>query len=160
MEGTLRKSGRDMPPLEEKPFRSDEESDDTGPVHIDMGSPRVRPHVAAAKGKTGALTKDDFTTSFLVAWRPSPTPPPHWVELLRQAPFGTQTIRARDLHWDGRSFSVEVSNESDIEAFGVEMPDWVAFANEEFERREHTPAREALAEAQRRAQAVEDRLRR
>jgi hypothetical protein len=148
-------------PLEEKPFRSEEESaDDAVPVHIIMGSPRVRPHVVPATGRTGPLTKADFTTSFLVAWEPSPTPPAHWVELLRQAPFGTQTIRARDLHWNGRSFSVEVLNESDIEAYGVEMPDWVAFANEEFERREHTPAQEALAEAQRRAQEVESRLRR
>ena len=150
-----------MSSLDEKPFRSEQEPEgEAVPVHVVMGSPRVRPHVVPAPGKTGPLTKADFTTSFLVAWEPSPTPPAHWVELLRQAPFGSQTIRARDLHWNGRSFSVEVANESDIEAFGVEMPDWVAFANEEFERREHTPAREALAEAQRRAQAVESRLRR
>ena len=150
-----------MSSLDEKPFRSEEESaGDAVPVHVIMGSPRVRPHVVPVKGKTGPLTKADFTTSFLVAWEPSPTPPAHWVELLRQAPFGTQTIRARDLHWNGRSFSVEVLNEDDIEAYGVEMPDWVAFANEEFERREHTPAQEALVEAMRRAQAVESRLRR
>ena len=40
------------------------------------------------------------------------------------------------------------------------MPDWVAFANAEFGRREHTPAEEVLAEAQKRAQALESRLRR
>jgi hypothetical protein len=125
-----------------------------------MGHPRVRPHVVPAAGKTGELAKHDFVTSFLVAWEPSPTPPAHWVELLRESPFGTQSIRARDLHWDGRSFSVERLKESDIEAFGVEMPDWVAFANAEFGRREHTPAEEALAEARKRAEALENRLRR
>jgi hypothetical protein len=61
---------------------------------------------------------------------------------------------------NGRSFSIELSNESDIEAFCVEMPEWVAFANVEFGRRQHTPAEEALAEAKKRAQELEDRLRR
>lgn len=150
-----------MHSFDEKPFRSDQESDrEPEEVSIRMGDPRVRPHVVPAAGKTGELTKHDFVTSFLVAWQPSPTPPAHWIELLREAPFGTQAIRARDLHWDGRSFSVELLKESDIEAFGVEMPDWVAFANAEFGRREHTPAEEALAEAQKRAEALENRLRR
>lgn len=63
-------------------------------------------------------------------------------------------------HWNGRSFSIELLDESDIEAFSIEMPDWVAFANIEFARREHTPAREALAEAQKRANALESRLQR
>jgi hypothetical protein len=88
-------------------------------------------------------------------------PPAHWVELLRQAPFGTQSVRSRDLHWDGHLFSIELVNESDIEAFAVEMPDWVAFANTEFGRRRltaGTPAEEALAEAARRAAALEKRL--
>ena len=57
-------------------------------------------------------------------------------------------------------FSIELPNESDIEAFDLEMPDWVAFANAEFGRREHTPAEEALAEAQKRAMTLESRLRR
>jgi len=148
-----------MPPLDEKPFRSEKESaQEPAEVFIRMGHPRVRPHVVPAD-KTGALTKQDFVTSFLVAWQPSPTPPANWIELLREAPFGTQAIRARDLHWDGRSFSIELLKESDIEAFGAEMPDWVAFANAEFGRREHTPAQEALAEAQKRAEALENRLR-
>jgi len=150
-----------MPPFDEKPFRSEEESATEPPeVNIRMGDPRVRPHVVPVSGKTGELTKHDFVTSFLVAWQPSPTPPAHWIELLREAPFGTQAIRARDLHWDGRSLSIELLKESDIEAFGVEMPDWVAFANAEFGRRKHTPAEEALAEAQKRADALESRLRR
>jgi hypothetical protein len=150
-----------MPPFEEKPFRSEKEAaKEPAEVHIHMGQARVRPHVVPVAGATGELTKQDFVTSFLVAWQPSPTPPAHWIELLRQAPFGTQTVRARNLHWDGRSFSIELLNESEIEAFGVEMPDWVAFANAEFGRREHTPAEEALAEAQKRAEALESRLRR
>ena len=150
-----------MASFDEKPFRSEEESaGEPAEVHIRMGQPRVRPHVVPAAGKTGALTKHDFVTSFLVAWEPSPTPPAHWIQLLREAPFGTLAIRARDLHWNGRSFSIELPNESDIEAFDVEMPDWVAFANAEFGRREHTPAEEALAEAQKRAMVLESRLRR
>jgi hypothetical protein len=150
-----------MPPFEEKPFRSDAESDkEPTEVFVRMGHPRVRPHVVPFAGKTGELTKHDFVTSFLIAWQPSPTPPAHWVELLKKAPFGTQTIRARDLHWDGHIFSIERVNESDVEAFAVEMPDWVAFANAEYGRGGHSPAEEALAEAQRRAESLEQRLRR
>ncbi|HKC23303.1 MAG TPA: hypothetical protein VKF32_01105 [Thermoanaerobaculia bacterium] len=129
-------------------------------VHIRMSLPRVRPHVVPFAGRTGDLTKADFVTSFLAAWEPTPTPPAHWVELLREAPFGSQTIRARDLHWDGRYFSIERVSESDIEAFSVEMSDWVAFANTMFGRREHTPAEQALEDAQRRAKELQDRLRR
>lgn len=150
-----------MHSFDERPFRSDQEPDrEPQEVHIRMGDPRVRPHVIAPSSKTGELKKHDFVTSFLVAWQPSPTPPAHWIELLREAPFGTQRVRARDLHWNGRSLSIELLNESDIEAFSVEMPDWVAFANAEFGRREHTPAEEALADAQKRAQELENRLRR
>jgi hypothetical protein len=144
-------------PIDEKPFRSDAEPAD---MQVHLGHLRVRPHIVPAPGKTGKLTKQDFVTSFLVAWQPSPTPPAHWIELLREAPFGTQAIRARDLHWDGHFLTIELANESDIEAFSVEMPDWVAFANAEFGRRDHTPAQEALAEAQKRAEALENRLRR
>jgi hypothetical protein len=150
-----------MPPLDEKPFRSEKESArEPTEVFIRMSHPRVRPHVVPFAGKTGDLTKNDFVTSFLVAWQPSPTPPAHWIELLRNAPFGTQAIRARNLHWDGSSFSIELVNEPDIEAFVVEMPEWVAFANAEFGRRVHTPAEEALEAAQRRAEALENRFRR
>jgi hypothetical protein len=147
--------------MEEKPFRSEQELSAGEPtdVFVRMGHPRVRPHVVPVSSKTGPLTKQDFVTSFLVAWEPSPTPPAHWVELLREAPFGTQHVRARDLHWNGRSFSIELSDESDIEAYNVEMPEWVAFANVEFGRRKHTPAEEALADAQKRARELEERLR-
>ena len=148
-------------PLDEKPFRSENESaSEPTEVFIRVGHPKVRPHVVPAAGKTGDLTKHDFVTSFLVAWQPVPTPPAHWIELLREAPFGTQAIRSRNLHWNGHFLSIELLNESDIEAFSVEMPDWVAFANAEFGRRDHTPAEEALAEAQKRAEALESRLRR
>ena len=149
-----------MPPFEEKPFRSPAESGkEPSEIFVRIGHPRVRPHVVPLAGKTGELTKHDFVTSFLVAWQPSPTPPAHWVELLKKAPFGTQSIRARDLHWDGHVFSIELLSESDIEAFAVEMPDWVAFANAEFGRGGHSPAEEALAEAQKRSEALEQRLR-
>ena len=143
--------------LDEKPFRTDQEPAD---VQIRMGPPHVRAHVVPAAGTAGERTKKDFVTSFLVAWQPVPTPPAHWIELLREAPFGTQAIRARDLHWNGHFLSIELFNEPDIEAFSVEMPDWLAFANAEFARREHTPAEEALAEAKKRAEALESRLRR
>jgi hypothetical protein len=143
--------------IDEKPFRTDVEPAD---IEVRLLHPHVRPHVAPVLGKTGELTKHDFVTSFHVTWRPVPSPPAHWIELLREAPFGTQAIRARDLHWDGHFLSIELLNESDIEAFSVEMPDWVAFANAEFGRRDHTPAEEALGEAQKRAEALESRLRR
>jgi len=148
-----------MPPLDEKPFQSADEQEPSR-VHIRMGFPRVLPHVVPTAANPSGLTKADFVTSFLVAWQPLPTPPPHWIELLRQAPFGSQTIRARDLHWDGRYFSIELLNEADIEAFSAEMPDWVEFANTEFGRGGHTPADEALAEAKKRAEELETRLRR
>jgi hypothetical protein len=136
--------GITVSPIDQKPFRSEEEPGEPE-ANIRMALPRVRANVVPAASKTGDLTKDDFVTSFLVSWRPVSTPPAHLVELLRDAPFGTRSIRARDLHWDGRFLSIELLSESDIEAFSVEMPDWVAFANAEFGRREHTPAEEALA---------------
>jgi len=149
-----------MSPYEDKPFRSDSEAAEPSEVHIRMAHPRVHPHVAPISGASGDAGDTPFVTSFCVAWEPSPIPPPHWIELLRKAPFGTQTIRARDLHWDGRAFSIELVNEADIEAFAVEMPDWVEFANAEFGRREHTAAEQALLEAKKRAEALEKRLRR
>jgi hypothetical protein len=147
-----------MSPLEEKPFRSEAEEREPAEIHVRIGHPRVRPHVVVQSGREGHAP-EDFVTSFLVAWQPSPTPPAHWIELLRQAPFGTQSIRSSALHWDGHVLSIELVNEADIEAYAVEMPNWVAFANAEFGRRVHTPAEEALAAAQRRAEALENRLR-
>jgi len=146
-----------MPPYDERPFRSDADEKETAEVHVRIGHPRIRPHVVAAAGAEGAAPA--YVTSFLVAWQPSPTPPAHWIELLRQAPFGTRVVRAGALHWDGHVLSIELVNETDIEAYAVEMPGWVEFANAEFGRRVHTPAEEALAAAQRRAEALENRLR-
>jgi hypothetical protein len=149
-----------MPPLDEKPFRSETETDEPSEAFIRMSHPRIRPHVSPAAGKEGSLMPSDYVTSFLVAWQAVPTPPAHWVELLRGAPFGSQRIRARDLRWDGEYFSIELLDEAEIEAFSVEMPEWVAFANAEFGRRKHGPAEEALTAARKRAEALENRLRR
>jgi len=150
--------------LDEKPFRSENESEG-GPaeIHIRMGHPRVRPHVVPIQREEPAPkepTKGAFVTSFLVCWQPSPVPPASWVQLLREAPFGSQGVRARGLHWDGSVFSIELMTEAEIEAFAVEMPDWVDFANAEYGRRPrgHTPAEEALSDAERRAHALEARL--
>ena len=41
----------------------------------------------------------------------------------KTGPLTKDDFVTRDLHWDGRSFSIELFNESDIEAFGVEMPE-------------------------------------
>src|SRR6266542_6927868 len=138
----------------------DECTDQTMALTVRVGAPRVRPHVVPIAGKTGRLTKDDLVTSFLVVWQPSPPPPPLWVRFLQEAPFGTQTIRARDLHWDGKFLSIELLNESDIEAFAVEMSEWVDYANSELSQCEKSPAALALKEAQKRALEIENRLRR
>jgi hypothetical protein len=147
---------------EDLPFHDDEENpwDHAVPVNIRIGPPRVRPHVVPIAGKVTPLSKDDFVTSFLVVWQPSPSPPAHWVELLRAAPFGTQAVRARELHWNGKHLSIELVNEADVEAFFLEMPHWVEYANAEFLRGEHGPAVDALQEARRRARELENRLRR
>src|SRR4029453_16120612 len=95
--------------MEERPFRSEQESaPELTDVSIRMGQPRVRPHVVPVSSQTGPLTKQDFVTSFLVAWEPSPTPPAHWIELLREAPFGTQAIRASPLPWAGPTFWIQL----------------------------------------------------
>jgi hypothetical protein len=151
-----------MTSYEDKAFRSEKEAArEPAEVFIRMGHPQVRAIVAPLSGTSGELTRGDFVTSFCVSWQPNPTPPASWVELLRKSPFGTQTVRARDLRWDGHYFKVELIHESDIEEFAAEMPDWVAFANAEYGRRSrHTPAEEVLAEAAKRAAALENRLRR
>lgn len=58
------------------------------------------------------------------------------------------------------AFRSERLSESEIEAFDVEMADWVAFVNTMFGQREHTSAEEALAKARKRANELESRLRR
>jgi hypothetical protein len=110
--------------------------------------------------KTGRLTKDDLVTSFLVVWQPLPPPPPLWIRFLREAPFGTQLVRAQDLHWDGKFLSIELLAEPDIEAYAAEMSQWVDYANSELSQCERSPAALAFKEAQRRALEIENRLRR
>lgn len=145
------------------PFRSEKEEDAWDhrvPVHIRVGPPRVNPHVVPQAGKSGTLTKGDFVVSFLVVWQPSPSPPPHWIKVLREAPFGSALVHARDLHWDGRHLSIELVSEEDVEAFALEMPDWVDYANTEYTRGEHLPFVDALEEARLRARELEKRLQR
>ncbi len=148
---------------EDKPFRSETECDAWDrrvPVHIRVGAASVHPHVVPIAGRPAPLTRDDFVTSFLVVWRPVPPPPPHWVKLVREAPFGAGTVHARDLHWDGKHLSIELVHEADVESFALEMPGWVEYANAEYTRSEHSPACDALEDAQRRARDLENRLRR
>lgn len=127
---------------------------------IHVGSPRVRAQVVPARRPLGRRAADRFLTSFIVVWQPSPVPPPQWIELLRAAPFGSEKVRARDLHWDGKFLSVELIGDPEIEAFAVKMPEWEEFANTELARRANTPAVATLREAQRRAREIEERLRR
>ena len=101
-----------------------------------------------------------FVTSFLVVWQPSPPPPPLWVRFLREAPFGTQLVRAQDLHWDGKYLSIELLDEKDIEAYVSQMVQWVEYANSELAHCPMSPAALALKAAQKRAEAIENRLRR
>lgn len=135
-------------------------TDETAAITVRVLAPRVRPHVVPVSGKSGQLTKEDLVTSFLVVWQPSPLPPPLWIRFLQEAPFGTQLVRASDLHWDGKYLSVELVNESDIDAFAAEMSQWVDYANTELSQCEKSPAALAFKAAQRRALEIENRLRR
>ena len=151
------KSGRSARPTRAR----DECTDDVVPVNIRVGPPRVRPHVVPVAGKSAAgLDAGDLLTSFLVVWQPSPPPPPLWVRFLREAPFGTQLVRAQDLHWDGKYLSIELLDEKDIEAYVSQMVQWVEYANSELAHCPMSPAALALKAAQKRAEAIENRLRR
>jgi hypothetical protein len=140
--------------------RSSDRGESAPVARYRVGSPRVRPNVVLASKKTGRRATDDFATTFIVVWQPTPLPPSHWIQLLREAPFGSGKVRARELRWDGKFLSVELMNESDIEAFVVTMPEWVDYANSECGRAENSPAARALKEARRRALEIEERLRR
>lgn len=148
-----------QPTRPSRPLASDECTDETVAVTVRMGTPRVRPHVVPTAGKSGKLTKDDIVTSFIVVWQPSPPPPPLWIRFLQEAPFGTQLVRAQDLHWDGKFLSIALVNEPDIEAYAVEMAGWVDYANSQLAQCERSPAALALKEAERRALEIENRLR-
>ena|SRR5438105_314262 len=143
-----------------RPRVRDECTDSTVAVTVRVGPPRVRPHVVPIAGRQAPLTKEDLVTSFLVVWQPSPPPPPLWIRFLQEAPFGTQLVRAKDLHWDGKYLSIELLHESDVEAYAVEMSSWVEYANSELSHCEKSPAALALKEAQKRALEIENRLRR
>ena len=147
-----------LPPR--RPRAMDECTDDLVAVNVRVGYPRVRPHVVPMIGKTAPLGKDDLVTSFIVVWQPSPPPPPLWIRFLKEAPFGSGLVRASDLHWDGKFLSIEVLKESEIEAYAAEMSQWVDYANTELAHCDKSPAALALKDAQRRALAIENRLRR
>ena len=146
----------------ESPRRSrarDECSADIPAMTIRVGHPHVRPHIVPRSNNAGLAAKD-LITSFIVVWQPIPTPPPLWIRFLKEAPFGTQLVRAQDLHWDGKFLSIELLEESGIEAYAAEMSQWVDYANSELSQCEKSPAALAFKEAQRRASEIETRLRR
>ena len=129
------------------------------PIPVRVGSPRVRPHVVPVSGKTGTGAQNDFVTSFILVWQPTPKPPSLWIRALLEAPFGTQLVRASDLRWDGKFLSVELMNESDIDAFAAQMSEWVDYANVQMFQGERTPSSVVLKAARRRALEIENRLR-
>ena len=137
-----------------------EACDDTLAVAVRVGSPRVHPHVVPMDGKTGRLAKEDLVTSFIVVWQPNPPPPPLWVKFLKEAPFGTQLVRAHDLQWNGKYLSIELVNEADIDGYAAEIHNWVEYANAALLRCERSPAALAHKEAEKRAAEIEERLRR
>ncbi len=132
---------------------------DAPAITIRVGHPRVRPQIVS-KSDTDGLTREDLITSFIVVWQPVPTPPPLWIRFLKEAPFGTQLVRAHDLHWDGKFLSIELLEESAIEAYAAEMSQWVDYANSEYSHCEKSPAALAFKEAQKRAEALEKRFQR
>jgi hypothetical protein len=147
---------------EGRPSRSrarDECAVDTPAITVRVGHPRIRPHVVPISNTAG-LAREDLITSFIVVWNAVPTPPPLWIRFLKEAPFGTQHVRAQALHWDGKFLSIELLEESAIEAYAAEMSQWVDYANSELSHCEKSPAALAFKEAQERALEIENRLRR
>lgn len=135
---------------------------DTSPaaIRVHLGSPHVRAQVNPAERPTGRRSTDHFVTSFNVVWQPAPVPPSQWVDLLRAAPFGSGTVRASNLHWDGKYLSIELTSEAEIEAYAVQIPEWEDYANTAYARLMNPPAAQVVREAQRRAREIEERLRR
>ncbi len=134
--------------------------DQTVAVRVRVGPPHVRPHVVPISGRTAPLKREDLITSFIAVWQPQPPPPPLWIRFLQEAPFGTQLVRAQVLRWDGKFLSIELLNESDVEAFAVEMSNWTDYANTQIAQCEKSPAALALKDAEKRAADLENRLRR
>jgi len=137
----------------------DDCTDTTPAITVRVGHPSVRAHVTPASDGTGP-GRETLITSFLVVWQPMPPPLPLWIRFLKEAPFGTQRVRAQDLHWDGKFLSIELLEESDIEAYAAEMAQWVEYANSELSQCERSPAALAYKEARRRASEIQTRLRR
>ena len=147
---------------EGRPRRSrarDECTPDTLAVEVRVGPPHVRPHVVPVPNTAG-LAREDLITSFIVVWQPMPPPQPLWIRFLKEAPFGTQLVRAQDLHWDGKFLSIELLEESAVEAYAAEISQWVDYANSELSQCQKSPAALAFKEAQKRASEIENRLRR
>jgi len=101
-----------------------------------------------------------FATSFVASWRPVPTPPEEWIQFLCSAPFGTQATSARELRWNGREVSIERVTEAEIEAFVAKMDEWADYANREFAASKATPEAQARFDAGKRAQRLQEKLRR
>ena len=137
----------------------DECTPDTQAITVRVGHPRIRPHVVPMSNTDGTA-RENLITSFIVIWQPYPTPPPLWIRFLKEAPFGTQLVRAQDLHWDGKFLSIELPEESGIEAFAAEMSQWVDYANSEISHCDKSPAALAFRDAQKRALEIENRLKR
>ena len=148
------------PAAEPRPSSAWEACDDTPAVEVRVGAPHVRPHVVPMSGRTGKLGKEDLVTSFIVVWQPNPPPPPLWIRFLKEAPFGTQLVRAHDLHWDGTYLSIELVNEGDIDGYAAEIGNWVEYANAALRQCERSPAALAQKDAERRAAEIEKRLKR
>jgi hypothetical protein len=143
-----------------RPTVQPECSDDVVAVQVRMGHPRVRPHVVPMSGVQAPTRREEIVTSYIVVWQPNPPPPPLWIRFLKEAPFGTQLVRAQDLHWDGKYLSVELVNDADIDGYAAEMENWVEYANTRLAHCDRSPAALALEEARKRAEEIEKRLRR
>jgi hypothetical protein len=135
-------------------------SDDVVAVDVRVGHPRVRPHVVPVSGVQTPTKREEIVTSYIVVWQPNPPPPPLWIRFLKEAPFGTQLVRASDLHWDGKYLSIELVNDSDIDGYAAEMGNWVEYANTRLAHCDRSPAAKALEEGRKRAEEIENRLRR
>ncbi len=128
-------------------------------IVIRVGPPFISPSVSPI-ADDAARAASPFATSFIASWRPVPSPPEEWIQLLFAAPFGTQTTSARELRWNGREISVERVTESEIEAFVAEMDEWAEYANREFSIRQATPEVRAQFDAGNRARQLQEKLRR
>lgn len=129
-------------------------------LEIRVGAPQIVPRVSPLPEGDAPPGSPGYATSFIASWRPVPPPPEPWITFLREAPFGTQAVSARELLWDGRVLSVQRVQESEIEAFARKMDEWVEYANQEYARWRNTPEEVAAHHARERASRLQERLRR